>query len=109
MVTYDDVASEKIVVHDAGIDRQDMGRSFPEFSTYGEFQLIKREGDLHVPRLENTEPLVAECRHFVDCITTGTQPITNADDAAGVVAVLEAASASRAAGGERIELGVTVG
>jgi predicted dehydrogenase len=102
MVVYDDVANEKIVVHDAGIDRQHIDRSFGEFHTFGEFQLIQRLGDLYVPRLPTIEPLVAQARHFADCIESGREPLTGAEEAAAVVATLEAASASRAAGGERV-------
>jgi predicted dehydrogenase len=100
MVVYDDVAAEKIVVYDAGIDRQHIDRSFPEFETFGEFQLIHRLGDLHIPRLRSVEPLVAECRHFIDCILNGAEPITGVEEATAVVATLEAASASRVRGGE---------
>jgi predicted dehydrogenase len=104
MVVYDDVASDPIVIHDAGIDREHISRSFGEFDSFGEFRLIQRSGDLHVPRLPHIEPLVAQCRHFVDCIGAGVQPITNADDAAAVVEILEAATRSREQGGEPIPL-----
>jgi predicted dehydrogenase len=105
MVVYDDTApDEKVVVHDAGIDREHMGRSFPQFETYGEFQLIQRLGDLHVPRLPGVEPLMAECRHFVECVQTGREPLTGAGHASEVVSVLEAASYSAANGGARVEL-----
>jgi predicted dehydrogenase len=104
MVVYDDTADDKVAVHDAGIDREHIERTFPEFETYAEFQLIQRLGDLHVPRLSSVEPLVAESRHFVDCIENGTQPLTDAAHAAEVVAVLEAATASAAEGGARIQL-----
>ena len=102
MVVYDDVAAEKIVLYDAGIDRQHIDRTFPGFETFGEFQLIHRLGDLHVPRLPSVEPLVAQARHFVECIRDGREPITGWQEAASVVATLEAASASRASGGERV-------
>jgi predicted dehydrogenase len=102
MVVYDDVATEKIVLYDAGIDRQHIDRTFPGFETFGEFQLIHRYGDLHIPRLPTTEPLVAQARHFVECIRRGEEPITGAEEAAAVVATLEAATRSRAAGGERV-------
>jgi predicted dehydrogenase len=104
MVVYDDVASEQVVIHDAGIDREHMGRAFRDFESFGEFRLIQRSGDLHIPRLPAVEPLVAQCRHFVDCIGSGVEPITNADDAAAVVEVLEAATRSRENGGERVFL-----
>jgi predicted dehydrogenase len=102
MVVYDDVATEKIVLYDAGIDRQHIDRTFPGFETFGEFQLIHRLGDLHIPRLPSVEPLVAQARHFVECIQQGREPVTGWEEAASVVATLEAASASRARGGERV-------
>lgn len=105
MVVYDDTAPDQaIVLHDAGIDREHLGRSFPEFQSFGEFQLIQRLGDMHVPRLRGAEPLVEECRHFVESIQNGTTPRTDAESAAEVVAVLEAATLSAATGGARVEL-----
>jgi predicted dehydrogenase len=103
MVVYDDVEGQ-IVVHDAGIDREHVDRSFPDFETFGEFRLIQRVGDMHIPRVEVAEPLALQCRHFVDCIQNGTEPITDFEDAARVVEVLEAASASHAKGGARVEI-----
>jgi predicted dehydrogenase len=103
MVVYDDVAGQ-IAVHDAGIDREHLGRSLGEFDSFGEFRLIQRSGDLHVPRLPHVEPLQAQCAHFVECALSGSEPLTDAEAAAGVVEILEAATASRQSGGERIEL-----
>src|ERR1041385_254107 len=45
MVVYDDVATEKIVLYDAGIDRQHIDRTSPALETFGEFPLIHRYGD----------------------------------------------------------------
>jgi predicted dehydrogenase len=104
MVVYDDVASSAIAIHDAGIDREHISRSFGEFESFGEFRLIQRSGDLLVPNLPLVEPLVAQCRHFLDCIKAGVQPITNGDDAAEVVSILEAATRSWTNGGERVAL-----
>jgi predicted dehydrogenase len=103
MVVYDDVQGQ-IVVHDAGIDREHVDRSFPDFETFGEFRLIQRVGDMHIPRVQVAEPLALQCRHFVDCIKAGTEPITDFEDAARVVEVLEAASASHANGGARVAI-----
>jgi predicted dehydrogenase len=108
MVVYDDVASS-VVIHDAGIDREHLGRTFSDFNSFGEFRLIQRSGDLHVPRLPNVEPLAAQCRHFIDCIFTGNEPSTNFQEAADVVEILEAANVSREQGGGRVELSVPAG
>ena len=103
MVVYDDVEGQ-IVVHDAGIDREHVDRTFPDFETFGEFRLIQRVGDMHIPRIPVAEPLALQCRHFVDCVKSGTEPVTDFEDAARVVEVLEAASASHAKGGARVEI-----
>ena len=103
MVVYDDVANQ-VAIHDAGIDREHLGRSLGEFSSFGEFRLIQRMGDMHVPRLPHVEPLQAQCRHFVECVFSGNEPSTNFEEAAEVVEILEAASISRANGGERTTL-----
>ena len=103
MVVYDDVAGQ-VMVHDAGIDREHLGRAFKDYQSFGEFRLIQRSGDVHIPQLPTVEPLQAQYAHFLECVRTGSEPNTNAEDAAGVVEILEAASASYANGGIRIEL-----
>jgi predicted dehydrogenase len=103
MVVYDDVAGQ-VMIHDAGIDREHMGRAFGDYQSFGEFRLIQRSGDLHVPQLPHVEPLQAQYKHFADCVFTGTEPYTNYEEAAAVVEILEAASASYANGGERVQL-----
>jgi predicted dehydrogenase len=101
MVVYDDVEGQ-VVVHDAGIDRERVDRTFADFESFGEFRLIQRVGDMHIPRIPVAEPLVLQCRHFVDCIKEGKEPITDFEDAARVVEVLEAASTSHANDGARV-------
>jgi predicted dehydrogenase len=103
MVVYDDVA-DTVLVHDAGIDRQRVDRTFADFESFGEFRLIHRLGDVHIPRLPATEPLMAQCRHFAECIRTGARPVAGAQEAIEVVGVLEAATASHNAGGTRVQL-----
>jgi predicted dehydrogenase len=103
MVVYDDVENQ-VAIHDAGIDREHLGRSMGEFQTFGEFRLIQRSGDMHVPRLPSVEPLQAQARHFVECISSGSEPMTNFEEAAAVVEILEAATASVANAGQRVML-----
>jgi UDP-2-acetamido-3-amino-2,3-dideoxy-glucuronate N-acetyltransferase len=40
------------------------------------------------------EPLAAECAHFISCIETRAQPLTDGREGLGVVRVLEAAQLS---------------
>jgi predicted dehydrogenase len=103
MVVYDDVENQ-IVVHDAGIDRERVDRSFPDFETFGEFRLIQRVGDMHIPRIQLAEPLALQCRHFVDCITSGTEPVTDFEDAARDDEELEPATATHSKDGARVAI-----
>lgn len=85
MVTYDDTEpSEKIKIYDRGVTLR-----APE--TFGEFQLTYRMGDVHSPYLGNSEPLLLEIEHFIDCIETGRTPRTDGRFGANVVAAIEMA------------------
>lgn len=88
MLMYDDTESvEKVKIYDQGVDYKDP-------ATFGEFQLSYRTGDIYAPRVENTEPLCIEATHFIDCILTGAQPLTDGKAGRSVVAALEAAQHS---------------
>jgi predicted dehydrogenase len=101
MVVYDDVsADERLRVYDKGVVRD----AIPD--AYGEFKMITRSGDVHVPLLETTEPLRAECAHFVACIRDGSTPISDGVDGYRVVRMLEAAQTSAANNGARVALRV---
>jgi len=91
MVIYDDVAAtEKIRVFDHGVDRP------PMTSTFGEFQLSYRYGDIVSPHIFWTEPLAAQCRHFMQAILEGVTPRSDARNGLLIVRVLEAAEYSLA-------------
>jgi predicted dehydrogenase len=86
MVVFDDThATEKLRIYDRGADYQ------PREGGFAEFIAAVRDGDIVIPRLEQREPLREQLEHFVDCIRTGKEPITSAEDGAAVVRVLERA------------------
>ncbi len=101
MVVYDDVAEDKLQIYDRGIDRTDLSPHMGEFSSFGEFQLLTRAGDVYLPRLPPTEPLALEIDHLVDCLD-GAPPRSGPDHAIGVVALLESALLSAREGGAPI-------
>lgn len=85
MITYDDTeASEKVKIYDRGVTLRT-----PE--TFGEFQLTYRMGDVLSPYLANTEPLLLEMEHFIECIETKRIPRTDGQFGANVVAAIEMA------------------
>jgi predicted dehydrogenase len=98
MVEFDDGhPSEKLRIYDKGYDRP------PEFTRWGEY-LTVRQGDIHIPQLKMTEPLEAECAHFLQCVRTGGRPRTDAAHGLEVVRVLEAAQASLRSGGQPVAI-----
>ena len=89
MVSYDDTAgNEKIKVYDRGVDR-------PEYaSTFNEFQLSYRYGEIVIPFVASAEPLGVECQHFANAIRSGTKPRSHGLVGLHVVQTLEAAHES---------------
>jgi predicted dehydrogenase len=61
-------------------------------------------GDVRIPDLPATEPLKAECRHFLECIQNGTRPRAGGGEGLRVVQVLEAAGRSVRNGSRAVEL-----
>ena len=53
-----------------------------------------RTGDMLAPKIEQTEALELVCRHFVECVRHGRQPLTAGREGLQVVRLLEAAQRS---------------
>ena len=88
MVELDDThPTEKLRIYDKGYDRP------PAFTQFAEYLTI-RHGDVHIPRLQMTEPLQAECAEFIRCATTGAPPRTDGTHGLEVVRTLAAAQRS---------------
>ena len=118
MIVYDDVDADRVIqVYDKGVDRVSVPESTPgtpgghattdpreRAETYGEFKLLLRWGDLHIPRLRLGEPLRNEMAHFVHCVATGARPITDAVNGWEVVRILEACDASLRVRGAPVEI-----
>ncbi len=89
MLVYNDTEpQEKIKIYDKGVDVP------PYYDTYGEFPFSYRYGDIHIPRIEDYEPLREECSHFLRCIEKNMTPRSDGYSGMRVVSVLEAASES---------------
>ena len=100
MIVYDDLRTrEKIRIYDARVERP------PHYDTFAEFQYSYHYGDSYIPYLHQEEPLKLACQHFVDCIKTNSQPLTNGRRGLELVRILEAASASLKLNGAPVTLG----
>src|SRR5213075_2955654 len=62
--------------------------------TFAEFQYSYHYGDSYIPYLHQEEPLKLACQHFIECIKTNSEPLTNGRRGLELVRILEAASAS---------------
>jgi predicted dehydrogenase len=99
MAVYDDVSDERLRIYDKGV----IPDKLPD--AYGEFKLITRSGDMYIPKLDTTEPLRAECAHFVECIRTRQTPVSDGVDGYRVVQMLEAAQQSMDSDGAPVAIG----
>jgi predicted dehydrogenase len=91
MVVYDDIAENKLVIYDKGIDRravlgENMDFDNPEVSRFN-----YRRGDILMPEVKFKEPVRVEAEHFLDCIRNLHEPLTGLSHARTVVSILERA------------------
>jgi len=85
MVIFDDTnITEPIKIYDKSAYYK------KRYDTYGEFQLVLRDGDILIPRIELKEPLKTECAHFIECILESKTPLTDGNAGMIVVKILEA-------------------
>lgn len=99
MLVYDDTSNlEKIRVYDKGVDVH------RHYDTFGEFQLAYRFGDIHIPKLDDGEPLKEETAHFLDCVQNGTVCRSGLELGHQVVCALDAACASMQENGRNVAI-----
>jgi len=84
MLVYDDTNHvERVKIYDRGVE-------FREPTTFGEYTLTYRTGDIVSPHIPATEPLQSEIAHFLECALTGARPRTDGRSGLRVVQALEA-------------------
>lgn len=99
MIVYDDLEpSEKIKIYDKGITVDSRSDSAHQF------RIGYRAGDMWAPNVSPKEALQIEIENFIDCVRSGTQPISSGMSGLRVIEVLEAASRSIAEQGKPVLL-----
>jgi len=91
MVVYDDIAENKLLIYDKGIDRRAVLGENMDFDNPGGPQFDYRTGDILMPEVKFAEPVRVEAEHFVDCIRNSQEPLTGISHARNVVSILERA------------------
>lgn len=104
MAVYDDVSpDQKLRLADAGVAYHG-DQSLGEFQSMGEFQWRTRVGDLLIPHIPMTEPLLLEMEDFGRSCREGTAPVTDGRHGRDVVRVLTALEESAARRGASVEV-----
>jgi predicted dehydrogenase len=76
------------------------------YETYGEFQLLSKEGSITIPKISMNEPLKAQAQYFVECIEQKKKPeISDGQKGLDVVNVLVSIQESMNQRGKTVELG----
>ena len=101
MVSWDDLDSEgPIKLYDKHVEKTSV-----YYETYGEFQLLSREGSITIPKIGFNEPLKTQAQYFIQCVEKNQTPsLADANRAADVVRTLVAIGESINRKGERVEL-----
>lgn len=103
MVVFDDtLPAYKVTVYDKGFQVNQ------KFDNYAEW-ISMRQGDIVTPKIDGTEPLLKEARHFVESIKNQTKPISDGESGTVVVAVLEHGQRSLERNGEVVPIAPAAG
>jgi len=98
MLVWDDLSSdEKVKVYDRGVNVENSEGIHNLLVSY-------RSGDMHVPKIDNTEALKLEVEYFVECIEKNKKPINDGEAGLCVVRMLEAADKSLKYDSKKIKL-----
>ncbi|MDE1920174.1 MAG: Gfo/Idh/MocA family oxidoreductase [Candidatus Omnitrophica bacterium] len=101
MVAWDDLDTEgPIKLYDKHVEKTSV-----YYETYGEFQLLSREGSITIPKIGFNEPLKAQAQYFLQCVEKNQPPLlADAGKAADVVRTLAAIGESINRRGEVVNL-----
>ena len=91
MVIYDDIAENKVMIYDKGIDRMAVLGEQMDFDNPVTFSFNHRSGEVFIPVIDWVEPLKIEIDHFLKCIQNNIPCITGPEHAEKVVKILEMA------------------
>ncbi len=89
MAVFDDLdAVAPVRIYDKGAMRE------PAYDSFGEFKLVTRTGDVVIPAIPVSEPLKNQCQAFVEAVTGRRPVLSDGDDGARVVEIVEAINQS---------------
>ena len=88
MAVWDDMNNlEPIRYYDKGVTAD-------HYASFGEFHMILRDGQITIPKVKLSEPLMKQDSEFADCVHSRRAPASDARMGLSVVLAMEAAMAS---------------
>ncbi|MEK6908497.1 MAG: Gfo/Idh/MocA family oxidoreductase [Nanoarchaeota archaeon] len=98
-IVFDDIhPSEKLTIYDRSIEY------LPNPNNFSEFQAGTREGDILIPKLNLSQPLITQFDHFLKCVNGVEKCMSDGNEGMEVVKILEAAEKSKSLGGAEVKL-----
>ena len=97
MIVYDDTSHEPIRIFDSGV-------LLPDPTSFGEYQLSYRTGDIVSPRIDVVEPILAEMQDFCSAVRGRSAARSSPQLGLEVVEMIEAVDRSLAGGGKRVRV-----
>jgi len=99
-IVFDDLKNvERVRIFEKGVAPAEM-----EAESFGEFRLLVRDGDIVSPWIETSEPLRNLGAHFLQCVTSGTRPLTDGINGLEVVRVMSAIDESLTQSGAPVKV-----
>ena len=99
MIVYDDTSNEPVRLFDSGA-------ALPDPTTFGQYRMTYRSGDIISPKIGTEEPLALELEDFCRAVLTGSVPRSSAAFGREVVRVIAAIDQSLTLGGMPVGTGV---
>jgi predicted dehydrogenase len=85
MAIWDDLsATDMVRLYDKGVIRE------PYYDNFGEFQLLLKEGDVTIPKINMVEPLRIQSMHFIEAIKKRKLTLCAGQDGLNAIKALEA-------------------
>ncbi len=89
MAVYDDMSdNERIRIYDIGVDIHSIDD--PTATAAHALPVTYRTGDIISPYVPFNEPLLVQDEHFIECVRTGSRPLTSGERGLDIVRVLAA-------------------
>jgi UDP-2-acetamido-3-amino-2,3-dideoxy-glucuronate N-acetyltransferase len=98
------IGDKKMAVFDDTLPWEDKLLLYPHQINWKNNMPVPTKADPERVDIDQEEPLRQECRHFLNCIKNGTQPLTDGEEGLRVLSILNASQASLNSNGRKIVL-----